>query len=272
MSLSLLPAQPYYPDRVIEEEPSLLVAWPSCAGQAVGRYPSLLVVQHPTLLVAQQICNAPLADAESDDPEYSDMVGHLGKGLVKEAQLVQEEVVYLGYEISRGQPSLRTTRKGAICQMPKPDTEILAESNDVTIQVTNVVNPASFLEGRISTEPIEHDCLETTEAVYSSCPDLKEEPYPNVDNWFSDGSSFMRQQISIAGCAVTTTEQFAYENANNDCRRALQSLPKRESCMIAEMKACQNVGSVDHHTVSLATVLAAQLKVDNGEKEKGGCY
>ncbi|KAJ7422555.1 hypothetical protein BTVI_13688 [Pitangus sulphuratus] len=44
---------------------------------------------------------------------------------------------------------------------------ILAESDEVTIQVTNIVNPASFLEGRMSVKPTEHDCMETIEAVYS---------------------------------------------------------------------------------------------------------
>ncbi|KAJ7428362.1 hypothetical protein BTVI_00841 [Pitangus sulphuratus] len=89
---------------------------------------------------------------------------------------------------------------------------ILTESNDVTIQVINVVNPASFLEGRISAEPIEHDCLETIEAMYSNRPDLKEEPYPDADNWFSDGSSFMRQGIRMVGYVVTTTEQVIESN------------------------------------------------------------
>ncbi|KAJ7428261.1 hypothetical protein BTVI_01070 [Pitangus sulphuratus] len=83
---------------------------------------------------------------------------------------------------------------------------ILAESDDVTIQVTNIVNPASFLEGRMSTKPIEHDCLETIEAVYSNRPDLKEEPFLDADNWFSDSSSFAKQGVRMVGYAVTTTE------------------------------------------------------------------
>ncbi|XP_064501614.1 uncharacterized protein LOC135409652 [Pseudopipra pipra] len=89
---------------------------------------------------------------------------------------------------------------------------ILAESDDVTIQVTNIVNPASFLEGRMSAEPIEHDCLETIEAVYSSRPDLKEEPFEDADNWFSDGSSFVKQGVRMAGYAVTTTEEVIESN------------------------------------------------------------
>ncbi|XP_058713322.1 uncharacterized protein LOC131588469 [Poecile atricapillus] len=89
---------------------------------------------------------------------------------------------------------------------------VLAESDDVTIQVTNIVNPASFLEGRAPAEPIEHDCLETIEAVYSSRPDLKEEPFEDADNWFSDGSSFVKQGVRMAGYAVTTTERVIESN------------------------------------------------------------
>ncbi|KAJ7400495.1 hypothetical protein BTVI_105033 [Pitangus sulphuratus] len=89
---------------------------------------------------------------------------------------------------------------------------ILAESDDGTIQVTNIVNPASFLEGRLSAEPVKHDCLQTMEAVYSSCPDLKEEPFQDTDDWFSDGSSFVKQGVRMAGCAVTTTEQVMESN------------------------------------------------------------
>ncbi|XP_068277936.1 LOW QUALITY PROTEIN: uncharacterized protein [Nyctibius grandis] len=62
-------------------------------------------------------------------------------------------------------------------------------------------------KGRVSAEPIEHDCLETIEAVYSSRPDLKEEPFEDVDNWFSDDSSFVKQGVRMAGYAVTTTEE-----------------------------------------------------------------
>ncbi|XP_027764720.1 uncharacterized protein LOC114071179, partial [Empidonax traillii] len=123
---------------------------------------------------------------------------------LQKAQLVQEKVIYLRYEISRGQRSLGTARKEAICQMPRPEmVRDLRAFLGMTI---------SFLEGRIPAEPIEHDCLETIEAVYSSRPDLKEEPFEDADNWFSDGSSFVRQGVRMAGYAVTTTEEVIESN------------------------------------------------------------
>ncbi|KAJ7409383.1 hypothetical protein BTVI_56551 [Pitangus sulphuratus] len=89
---------------------------------------------------------------------------------------------------------------------------ILVESDYITIQVTNIVNPASFLEGRTSAEPVVHDCLETIKAVYSSHPDLKEEPLQDTDDWFLDGSSFVKQGVRMAGYSVTTTEQVIESN------------------------------------------------------------
>ncbi|XP_074021573.1 uncharacterized protein isoform X2 [Numenius arquata] len=84
---------------------------------------------------------------------------------------------------------------------------ILIEQDDVEITATNIVNPASFLSGTEG-ESVTHDCLETIEAVYSSRPDLKEEPLEDAeDSWFTDGSSFIQQEIRKAGYAVTTTEK-----------------------------------------------------------------
>lgn len=84
---------------------------------------------------------------------------------------------------------------------------ILVEQDDAEIIVTNIVNPATFLSRTLG-EPVAHDCLETFEAVYSSWPDLKEEPLEDAeDSWYTDGSSFVRQGLRKAGYAVTTTDQ-----------------------------------------------------------------
>lgn len=104
---------------------------------------------------------------------------------------------------------------------------ILAESDDVDFQVTNIVNPASFLQGKSEAEPVVHDCLETIKAVYSGRPDLKEEPLPDADNWFTDGSSFVKQGTRMAGYAVTTVSKVIESN----------SLPAGTSAQKAELIA-----------------------------------
>nr|XP_038025352.1 uncharacterized protein LOC119714290 [Anas platyrhynchos] len=84
---------------------------------------------------------------------------------------------------------------------------ILVEQDDVEIVITNIVNPASFLSDAPA-EPVIHDCLETMETVYSSRPDLKEEPMEDAEEtWFTDGSSFVTQGQRKAGYAITTTQQ-----------------------------------------------------------------
>ena len=65
---------------------------------------------------------------------------------------------------------------------------IMVEQDDVEIIVTHIVNPASSLSGNQG-EPVHHDCLETIEASYSRCPDLKDMPLDDAEIWFTDGSS-----------------------------------------------------------------------------------
>lgn len=82
----------------------------------------------------------------------------------------------------------------------------LVEQDDVQIIVTNIVNPASFLSGNTG-EPVQHDCLETIEAVYSSRSDLKENPIKDGENWFTDGSSYVLNGNRHAGYAITTSQE-----------------------------------------------------------------
>jgi len=77
----------------------------------------------------------------------------------------------------------------------------------VEIVVTSIVNPASFLS-RTTGEPVSQDCLEMIEAVYSSQPDLKEEPLEDAEDcWYTDRRSFVRQGVRKTRYAVTTTDQ-----------------------------------------------------------------
>ncbi|XP_026711183.1 uncharacterized protein LOC113483661 [Athene cunicularia] len=82
----------------------------------------------------------------------------------------------------------------------------LVEQDDVEIVVTNIINPASFLSGNTG-EPVQHDCLETIGATYSSRTDLKDAPLEDAENWFTDGSSYVSSGKRYAGYAVTTTQE-----------------------------------------------------------------
>ncbi|XP_039944790.2 uncharacterized protein LOC120764818 isoform X1 [Hirundo rustica] len=103
---------------------------------------------------------------------------------------------------------------------------IMVEQDDVEIVVTNIINPASFLSGNQG-EPVHHDCLETIETSYSSCPDLKDTPLDDAETWFTDGSSYIISGKRHAGYAVTT------------CREVIESgpLPTDTSAQKAEIIA-----------------------------------
>lgn len=55
----------------------------------------------------------------------------------------------------------------------------------------STLNPATLLTTNLE-EPT-HDCLQIIEQVYSSRPDLPDQPLPQPDLIFTDGSSFMNQ-------------------------------------------------------------------------------
>ena len=90
-------------------------------------------------------------------------------------------------------------------RFPKYQAE-LVEQDDVDIVVTNIANPDSFLSGNTG-DPVQHDCLETIEATYSSRTDLKDNPMEDTENWFTDGSSYVLSGKRYAGYAVTTTQE-----------------------------------------------------------------
>ncbi|RMC09722.1 hypothetical protein DUI87_13509 [Hirundo rustica rustica] len=56
-------------------------------------------------------------------------------------------------------------------------------------------------------EPVIHDCLETIEATYWSCPDLNDTPLEDAETWFTDGSSYVVSGRRHAGYAVTTSRE-----------------------------------------------------------------
>ena len=67
-----------------------------------------------------------------------------------------------------------------------------------------MLNPATLLPTEMGV--LEHDCIETTNTIYSSLPDLGSEPLPNIqEECFIEGSSFMREgkKPGLAGYAVT---------------------------------------------------------------------
>ncbi|KAK4821301.1 hypothetical protein QYF61_018051 [Mycteria americana] len=105
---------------------------------------------------------------------------------------------------------------------------VLMEQDDIEIVTSAVINPASFLSSKQEMKTAVHDCIETIETVYASRPDLKDEPLEEADHtWYTDGSSFVKNGVGMAGYAVTTTDQVV----------EAKSLPKGTSAQRAEIVA-----------------------------------
>ncbi|RLW04361.1 hypothetical protein DV515_00005905 [Chloebia gouldiae] len=117
----------------------------------------------------------------------------------------------------------------------------MVEQDDVEIVVTIIVNPASFLSGNQG-EPVEHDCLETIEAIYSSHPDLTDTPLENAEVWFTDGSSYVISGKRHAGYAIIT------------CKEVLESRPlptntsAQKAKIVALTQALELAGERTKHT------------------------
>ncbi|XP_049653217.1 electroneutral sodium bicarbonate exchanger 1-like isoform X1 [Accipiter gentilis] len=56
-------------------------------------------------------------------------------------------------------------------------------------------------------EPVHRDRLETIEATYASCPDVKDGPMENGETRFTDGSSYVLNSNRHAGYAVTASQE-----------------------------------------------------------------
>lgn len=74
----------------------------------------------------------------------------------------------------------------------------------INFSKVTVINLADLLPDPDPETPV-HDCIDFTEAVCSSRPDLKDSPPPEADEVpFTDGSSFVQGGRRYAGAAVVT--------------------------------------------------------------------
>ncbi|XP_064503473.1 endogenous retrovirus group K member 5 Gag polyprotein-like [Pseudopipra pipra] len=85
--------------------------------------------------------------------------------------------------------------------------------------------------------------------------------------------SALDRQIENEEAREILSRRLAFENANVDCQRVLQTLPKRETCSISELvRACQEVGSLTHQSDLLAVALSTQLRTQQGARPREGCF
>ena len=70
----------------------------------------------------------------------------------------------------------------------------------IILETCQTVNPPTLMPGSDHCTSIKHNCLEVSDLVYASQPDLKCAPIENTDeSWFTDDNSFMEKGIIKAG-------------------------------------------------------------------------
>ena len=90
---------------------------------------------------------------------------------------------------------------------------ILLDSPEVTLKVCQALNPATCMP-RESPGELSHSCTETIKQVYSSRPDLRDQPLEDPDaDWFTDGSSYIHDGIQIAGYAIVDLHELIEADA-----------------------------------------------------------
>lgn len=83
---------------------------------------------------------------------------------------------------------------------------MLCENPRIKLELSNTLNPATLLP--IDNEPITHDCIQTMDQVYSSRPDLRDQPLTHAEiTLFTDGSSQIYEGEQRAGYSVVTNQE-----------------------------------------------------------------
>lgn len=101
---------------------------------------------------------------------------------------------------------------------------MLCENPCIKLELSNTLNPAILLP--IEDEPVRHDCVQTMDQVYSSRPDLKDQPLTHAElTIFTDRSSQMYEGERRAGYSVVTQKEVLEAAA----------LPKNTSAQKAEL-------------------------------------
>jgi hypothetical protein len=82
---------------------------------------------------------------------------------------------------------------------------MLCENPHIWLEVVKTLNPATLLPA--DSGPLEHDCLEVMDEVFSSQPGLINQPIGHLDvKYFTDDSSLIWDCTHFSGYAVVTLD------------------------------------------------------------------
>jgi hypothetical protein len=78
-------------------------------------------------------------------------------------------------------------------------------------EVVKTLNPATLLP--VDSGPLEHDCSEVMDDMFSSQPELPDQPLSHLDiEYFRDGSNFVWEGTRFAGYALVTLDAVMKHN------------------------------------------------------------
>ena len=84
---------------------------------------------------------------------------------------------------------------------------LLLDTPEIKLRVCQTLNPATLLPDP-PTSPLDHQCMQIIDKLYSSCPNLSETPLSGPEEkWYTDGSSFVEKGERKAGYAVVSLEE-----------------------------------------------------------------
>ena len=84
---------------------------------------------------------------------------------------------------------------------------LLLDTPEIKLRVCQTLNPATLLPDP-PTSPLDHQCMQIIDKLYSSCPNLSETPLSGPEEkWYTDGSSFVEKRERKAGYAVVSLEE-----------------------------------------------------------------
>ncbi|GAB0207428.1 endogenous retrovirus group K member 6 Gag polyprotein-like [Grus japonensis] len=95
----------------------------------------------------------------------------------------------------------------------------------------------------------------------SSFASIRQGPQEPYIQFLDRLQTAIQRQIDSSEAAELLLFQLAIENANTDCRRAIDPIRNHAKTLNDLIKACQNVGSEQHKADMLAAALAQQLAV-----------
>ena len=84
---------------------------------------------------------------------------------------------------------------------------LLLDTPEIKLRVCQTLNPATLMPDPLIS-PLDHQCMQIIDELYSFHPDLPETPLSDPEKeWYTDGSSFVEKGERKAGYTIVSLEE-----------------------------------------------------------------